>query len=124
MVNQKFKKMKSLKELQPLILEWAKEKSLINPKNGYTQSEKTQEELDELKFNLKLQSLGVDNYTDKKGILVFTNDQIKDDIGDILVTLAIQCEIQKTSFEECLNISWNEIKDRKGKTLNGTFIKE
>jgi len=116
--------MKSLKELQPLILEWAKEKSLINPKNGYTQSEKTQEELDELKFNLKLQSLGVDNYTDKKGILVFTNDQIKDDIGDILVTLAIQCEIQKTSFEECLNISWNEIKDRKGKTLNGTFIKE
>lgn len=26
--------------------------------------------------------------------------------------------------KECLEVAWNEIKDRKGKTINGTFIKE
>jgi len=27
-------------------------------------------------------------------------------------------------FQECANIAWNEIKDRKGNTVDGTFIKE
>ena len=27
-------------------------------------------------------------------------------------------------FQECANIAWNEIKDQKGKTVGGTFIKE
>ncbi|HEY8399827.1 MAG TPA: MazG-like family protein [Cytophagaceae bacterium] len=26
--------------------------------------------------------------------------------------------------KECLEVAWNEIKDRKGKTINGNFIKE
>ena len=28
------------------------------------------------------------------------------------------------TLEQCLLAAWNEIKDRKGKTVNGTFIKE
>lgn len=49
---------------------------------------------------------------------------IKDDIGDILVTLILQCEIQKFTIEECLEVAYNEIKGRKGKMINGVFIKE
>ena len=39
----------------------------------------------------------------------------------LLKQLAANLEL---SFEDCLNSAWNEIKDRKGKTVNGTFIKE
>jgi len=28
-----------------------------------------------------------------------------------------------STLEDCLELAWNEIKDRKGKTINGTFIK-
>jgi phosphoribosyl-ATP pyrophosphohydrolase len=28
------------------------------------------------------------------------------------------------SLEECLEAAWNEIKDRKGKTVNGVFVKD
>jgi hypothetical protein len=36
------------------------------------------------------------------------------------------CAIVLLGFtpKECLEVAWNEIKDRKGKTINGTFIKE
>ena len=32
--------------------------------------------------------------------------------------------LEKTTLEECLNIAYNAIKDRKGKIINGKFIKE
>ena len=28
------------------------------------------------------------------------------------------------AYSECLNIAWDEIKNRQGKTINGTFIKK
>lgn len=79
----------SLKELQPLILEWAKKRNILFHENAPKQRLKLIEESGELasailKNDVKLQ---------------------KDAIG-------------------CANIAWNEIKDRKGKTVNGTFIKD
>ena len=32
-------------------------------------------------------------------------------------------EYYESSLEECLELAWNEIKDRQGITVNGTFIK-
>lgn len=50
--------------------------------------------------------------------------EIKDGIGDVLVVL-IGLSLQLgLSVEECLSIAYNEIKDRKGKLVNGVFIKE
>nr|DAV12052.1 MAG TPA: NTP-PPase-like protein [Caudoviricetes sp.] len=40
---------------------------------------------------------------------------------DCLYNLA---DLYNTSIEECLNIAYNEIKNRKGKIINGKFIKE
>ncbi|EES35768.1 MazG-like family protein [Staphylococcus epidermidis] len=51
-------------------------------------------------------------------------DALKDGIGDTVVTLIILAQQHGWTLEECLQYAYDEIKDRKGKTINGTFIKE
>lgn len=50
--------------------------------------------------------------------------QIKDGIGDVYVTLVILAQQLGISIEECVNTAYEEIKNRKGKLVNGTFVKE
>lgn len=47
-----------------------------------------------------------------------------DDIGDIVVVLTHIAELQGKTIEECIEHSYSDIKDRKGKFVNGSFIKE
>ena len=47
-----------------------------------------------------------------------------DDIGDMVVVLTHIAELQGKTIEECIEHSYNDIKDRKGKFVNGSFIKE
>lgn len=49
---------------------------------------------------------------------------LKDGIGDTIVTLIILAQQQGTSIEECLEMAYDEIKDRKGKMIDGSFVKE
>nr|DAS35562.1 MAG TPA: NTP-PPase-like protein [Caudoviricetes sp.] len=49
---------------------------------------------------------------------------LKDAIGDSIVTLIVLCLQLGYDVEECLTIAYNDIKDRKGKMVNGTFVKE
>lgn len=51
-------------------------------------------------------------------------DAVKDGIGDANVVLTILAMQIDSSSEECTMIAWNEIKDRKGKMVNGVFVKE
>lgn len=51
-------------------------------------------------------------------------DDLKDGIGDTVVTLIILAQQYGMTLEECLQYAYDEIKGRKGKTVNGTFIKE
>lgn len=51
-------------------------------------------------------------------------DDLKDGIGDTVVTLIILAQQHGWSLEECLQYAYDEIKDRRGVTRNGTFIKE
>ena len=48
----------------------------------------------------------------------------KDSIGDVVVTLICISLQLGLDFNECLEIAYNEIKDRKGKLINGVFVKE
>lgn len=51
-------------------------------------------------------------------------EQQIDGIGDVVVTLiAISLQLG-LDFEKCLEAAYNEIKDRKGKMINGTFVKQ
>lgn len=51
-------------------------------------------------------------------------EQLMDGIGDTVVTLIILAQQHDMTLEECLQYAYDEIKGRKGKTINGTFIKE
>ena len=49
---------------------------------------------------------------------------IEDDIGDILVVLINICERNNLDLGACLDIAWEDIKNRKGKMVDGIFVKE
>lgn len=90
------------------VLEWAEPKGLLNPQFAPKQFMKLVEEVGELS-NAMLK----DN---KTGII--------DALGDVSVVLIILAEQLGFDLDTCLECAYNEIKDRKGQTLNGTFIKE
>ena len=48
----------------------------------------------------------------------------EDSIGDIGVVLIILADILGYDFADCLELAYNEIKDRKGHTEDGSFIKD
>ncbi|WP_347111436.1 helix-turn-helix domain-containing protein [Streptococcus salivarius] len=56
----------------------------------------------------------------------FTEPQaaLKDAIGDTLVTIIVLAHQLDLDVTECLSIAYEEIKNRKGKMVNGTFVKE
>lgn len=51
-------------------------------------------------------------------------DGLKDGIGDVVVTLIILGQQNGLTLEECLQCAYDEIKGRKGKMVNGVFVKE
>jgi phosphoribosyl-ATP pyrophosphohydrolase len=93
---------------QEKVIEWAKERNLIKLGNAPKQLIKLSEEVGEL------------------GSAFLKNDyaEIKDAIGDIQIVLMILSEQLGIDYNKCLEDAYNVIKDRKGKTENGTFIKD
>jgi len=51
-------------------------------------------------------------------------ENVVDDIGDMIVVLINIAERNNLTIEECLLHAWNDIKDRKGKMVDGVFVKE
>lgn len=51
-------------------------------------------------------------------------DEIKDGIGDVVVVLIGLTMQMGLDFDQCIELAYNEIKDRKGKLVNGVFVKE
>lgn len=47
-----------------------------------------------------------------------------DAVGDITVVLIGYCMQRNLDFMGCLESAYHEIKDRKGKVINGVFVKE
>lgn len=50
--------------------------------------------------------------------------ELRDGIGDVVVTLIILAQQNGMLLEECLEQAWNEIAERKGEMVNGVFVKE
>ena len=50
--------------------------------------------------------------------------EVKDAIGDMYVVMTILCQQNGLSIEDCVSASYAEIKDRKGKMIDGVFVKE
>ena len=49
---------------------------------------------------------------------------IRDDIGDMLVVMLNIVARNGLSLSECLEKAYDDIKDRKGKMVDGVFVKE
>lgn len=81
---------------------------IVSADNAKTQFMKVTEELGEL----------------AEGINKDKPEQIKDSLGDVLVTLILLAEDLNLNLLDCLNSAWGEIKDRKGKVIEGSFVKE
>lgn len=97
----------SLKSIIEMVQKWSIDRKL-NTTDPITQTVKLMEELGEL----------------ASGLLKDKEEVVIDSLGDILVVLIILHQQLDLTFEETLSYAWNVIKDRKGKTENGVFIKE
>ena len=51
-------------------------------------------------------------------------DAFEDGIGDTLVSLIIYADITGLDIRQCLEKTYNVIKDRVGQTVDGNFVKE
>jgi len=90
------------------ILEWAEQRNLLQEENQTKQFIKLTEEVGEL----------------ANAILKQNKLEQIDAIGDIQVVLIILCAQLGLNYENCLNSAYQVIKNRTGKTVNGTFIKD
>lgn len=95
-------------ELEKNIIKWADDKNLLKEDNTAKQMMKVIEELGELSCALLK--------NDRKAII--------DGYGDTIVTLIISMAQRGLHAEYCLEYAWQQIKNRTGKTENGTFIKD
>lgn len=91
-----------------LIRQWARERDLYFLGDNKTQLIKLMEEVGEL----------------SSATLKSNQEDIKDAIGDIVVVLTNLAELNNMHIEDCIDSAYEVIKNRKGKTINGTFIKD
>ena len=97
-----------MKQLIKQVEEWAEAKGILAHATTLRQAEKTLEETNELIC----------------AILNEDSAEIKDAIGDIIVTIIIQAKMQGLTIEECLQSAYDVISKRTGKMVNGQFIKD
>lgn len=73
----------------------------------------------------KMQTLKVGEEVGELFKAIVKNDQeeIIDAVGDTYVTLVILCQQLGIELSDCVDAAYSEIKDRKGKLVDGTFIK-
>ena len=91
-----------------LIRAWARDRGIYDKGDSNTQYVKFMEEAGEL----------------AKALLNRDYSEIVDAIGDIIVVLTNLAELEGVKVEDCIDIAYNVIAKRKGKMINGTFVKE
>ena len=90
------------------VVDWADDKGLVKEENSDKQLIKIIEEVGEL----------------ASAILKKKRKEEIDAVGDIMVTLIIFAEIRGYDVMSALGYAYQEIKDRTGKIVDGSFIKD
>jgi NTP pyrophosphatase (non-canonical NTP hydrolase) len=97
-----------MRDIFPLIRQWADERGIYDKGDEKTQYVKLMEEAGEL----------------AQAILKQNKEEAIDAVGDMVVVLTNLAVFIGADIEDCITSAYNEIKDRKGKMDNGTFIKQ
>lgn len=88
------------------IIQWHYDRNLITGSTDKDQVLKLLQELGELSDS------------------VCKGNDVRDDLGDMLVVMINIMERNGVSMVDCLEQAWGDIKDRKGKMVDGIFVKE
>ena len=59
-----------------------------------------------------------------QGLLKSKDDEVVDAIGDMVVVLTNLAHLKGVTIEHCIDSAYQEIKNRKGSMVNGTFVKQ
>jgi NTP pyrophosphatase (non-canonical NTP hydrolase) len=98
----------SFAEVEMKIIQWAEARKIIPNATPQAQLNKCLEELAEL---FKAESQG-------------NMPGVKDGVGDVVTCLINYCALKDIDLTECVELAYEEIKDRKGTLLaDGTFLK-
>ena len=95
-----------LAQLEQNIGHWHHERNLILGSTDKDQFLKLMQEAGELSDN------------------ICKGKDIRDDIGDMIVVLINIAVRNNVSLLDCMAMAWDDIKDRKGKMIDGIFVKE
>jgi len=96
----------NMEELVNKIAQWHRDRNLIDGSTDKDQYMKLIQEAGELSDN------------------ICKGRDISDDIGDMMVVLINIATRNNLSITECLDAAYNDIKDRKGRMVDGVFVKE
>ena len=95
-------------DFQTRVSQWANDRNLIRGSDPWAQIKKLREEVEELADAIADNDCG----------------EMIDAIGDCSVVLAIIAEQIGTTLSDCQEHAWTQIKDRRGKMVDGIFVKE
>ena len=107
MFDGKKKKKKNKPNVYDLIRTWATEKGIYKTGDSRTQYVKLMEEAGEL----------------AQALLKNDETEVIDAIGDMVVVLTNLAKLRGHNIEDCIASAYSVIKDRQGKMINGTFVK-
>ena len=93
-------------ELVKLIEQWHEDRNLISGSTDKDQVLKLVQELGELSDS------------------VCKEKDMRDDLGDMLVVMINIMKRNNITIEECLQKAYDDIKHRKGRMVDGIFVKE
>ena len=109
----------NFEELKTNVEEWAEDKDLLHEENADKQFMKFIEEVFEFKTEMDLYS-----YHHTECLTRINKEHMEDEMGDIFVTLIILCNQLGIDCVECLQLAYEKISKRRGKTIDGIFVKE
>ena len=111
----------NFEEFTKKVIDWADDKHLLIERNAdageFVKQVNVKRSRQLLKFHEECGELTEDYLKDN-------GEHIVDSFGDVLVTLVIFAKQMDIPLSKCWNKAWSHIKNRKGKTVNGTFVKE
>ena len=114
--------------LRNKVLAWGKDKDLLHDDIAEKQFMKFMEEVFEFRdeWLLFVHEYNKCSYGEARNDpeVVELRGNMKLEMGDVFVTLIILCDQLNMDPVDCLARAYEKIKDRKGKTINGVFIKQ